>query len=107
MLNIVIPMAGAGSRFAEAGFDKPKPFIDVDGNPMIERVLANLQQPDTRFILIVRTEHLKSESAYFSSLEKRYPTAIVTVDQLTEGACCTILLAARWIVALLSHALKK
>ena len=41
MLNIVIPMAGAGSRFAQAGYDKPKPFIDVVGHPMIERVLGN------------------------------------------------------------------
>ena len=39
MINIVIPMAGAGSRFAKAGYDKPKPFIDVLGKPMICHVL--------------------------------------------------------------------
>jgi len=97
MLNIVIPMAGSGSRFADAGYNKPKPFIDVNGLPMIERVLANLQQPDSRFILIVRAEHKKQESAYFESLRERYPVALVTTDQMTEGACCTILLAARLI----------
>ena len=42
MINIVIPMAGAGSRFAKAGYKKPKPFIDVLGKPMICHVLDNL-----------------------------------------------------------------
>lgn len=36
MLNIVIPMAGRGSRFANAGYKMPKPLIDVNGKPMIE-----------------------------------------------------------------------
>ena len=42
-INIVIPMAGAGSRFAKAGYKKPKPFIDVLGKPMICHVLDNLK----------------------------------------------------------------
>ena len=37
MINIVIPMAGLGSRFSKAGYEKPKPFIDVNGKPMIHR----------------------------------------------------------------------
>ncbi|EAL5963941.1 lipopolysaccharide biosynthesis protein, partial [Campylobacter jejuni] len=57
-MNIVIPMAGLGSRFAKAGFDKPKPFIDVLGKPMIVRVLENLKYKDARYILIARKEHL-------------------------------------------------
>lgn len=42
MLNIVVPMAGLGSRFAKAGYKDPKPFIDVLGRPMITRVISNL-----------------------------------------------------------------
>ena len=41
MINILIPMAGLGSRFAKAGYKKPKPFIDVSGKPMIVRVVEN------------------------------------------------------------------
>ena len=37
--NIVIPMAGRGSRFTEQGYTDSKPFIDVDGKPMIQRVI--------------------------------------------------------------------
>ena len=40
MLNIVIPMAGAGSRFADAGYEEPKPLIPVHGRPMIEVVIS-------------------------------------------------------------------
>lgn len=60
-MNIVIPMTGLGSRFAKAGFDKPKPFIDVLDKPMIVRVLENLKYKDARYILIARKEHLTKE----------------------------------------------
>ena len=40
--NIVIPMAGRGSRFQEQGYKDSKPFIDVNGKPMIQKVIENL-----------------------------------------------------------------
>ena len=40
--NILIPMAGRGSRFEEQGYTDKKPFIDVNGKPMIQRVIENL-----------------------------------------------------------------
>ena len=40
--NIVVPMAGRGSRFTEQGYTDSKPFIDVNGKPMIQRVIENL-----------------------------------------------------------------
>ena len=61
MINIVIPMAGKGSRFAKSGYEKPKPFIDVNGKPMIVRVLENLSYLDARYILIARREHIEKE----------------------------------------------
>ena len=48
MINIVIPMASMGSRFADAGYKDPKPFISVKGQIMIERVLNNLNYRDAR-----------------------------------------------------------
>ena len=44
MLNIVIPMAGRGSRFARAGYEMPKPLIDIYGHPMIEYVTKNIRR---------------------------------------------------------------
>jgi len=60
-INIVIPMAGAGSRFKDAGFLEPKPFIDMNGRMMIEHVLDNLNYPNAHYVLIAREEHLASE----------------------------------------------
>ncbi len=61
MINVVIPMAGLGSRFAKAGYEKPKPFINVGGKPMIARVLENLAYPNARYILIARKEHIEKK----------------------------------------------
>lgn len=59
MLNIVIPMAGAGSRFALAGYEDPKPLIPVNGMPMINLVIKNLTPKRThRFIFICQKNHI-------------------------------------------------
>lgn len=98
MLNIVIPMAGRGSRFAQAGYEMPKPLIDVYGHPMIEYVTKNIKPNcEHRFIYICQEEHLKKYN-----LEERLKvispgSIVVTVDHITEGAACTVLLAEKYI----------
>lgn len=96
-MNIIVPMAGAGSRFATAGFTRPKPFIDVAGQPMIERVLRNLTISGARFILLIRHEHVVQEKEALVSLAERFGPIIVPVDRLTEGSACTVLFAAKHI----------
>lgn len=91
MINIVIPMAGAGSRFAKAGYKKPKPFIDVLGKPMICHVLDNLRVDGAKYILLVRNEHYLAEKDIISYVQNKYNTEIVLIDKLTEGAACTVL----------------
>lgn len=93
MLTVVIPMAGRGSRFAKAGFTSPKPFIPVEGRPMIARVIENLSYPDARYILIGRKEHLKAECDLVKRLEESYNATFLGVDQITEGTACTVLFA--------------
>jgi dTDP-glucose pyrophosphorylase len=92
-MNILIPMAGEGSRFRKAGYTFPKPLIDVDGKPMIQRVIENLDF-DANYIFLVRKEHL---SKYNITELLEYTTngkcKIVPVEGLTEGAACTALLA--------------
>lgn len=97
MINIVIPMAGMGSRFAEVGYKDPKPFIQVKGKMMIERVLDNLNYKDARYILIARKEHVENRAADIEKLQKKYHVVIETVDRLTDGAACTVLKAHRHI----------
>ena len=57
-LNILIPMAGAGSRFEKAGYTFPKPLIDVNGEPMIKIVVDNLNI-DGNYIFIVQKNHIE------------------------------------------------
>ncbi|MBT0819860.1 glycosyltransferase family 2 protein [Campylobacter lari] len=92
-MNVVIPMAGLGSRFAKAGFLKPKPFIDVLGKPMIVRVLENLCIPSANYILIARKEHLESEQALVEYIRSNFNVHFIGIDKLTEGTACTVLYA--------------
>jgi dTDP-glucose pyrophosphorylase len=90
-------MAGLGSRFANVGYEKPKPFIDVDGKPMIVRVLDNLSYPDANYILIARKEHLEKEKELVIQIEKEYNAKFIGIDKLTEGTVCTVLYARKYI----------
>jgi UDP-N-acetylglucosamine diphosphorylase / glucose-1-phosphate thymidylyltransferase / UDP-N-acetylgalactosamine diphosphorylase / glucosamine-1-phosphate N-acetyltransferase / galactosamine-1-phosphate N-acetyltransferase len=94
-VNVVIPMAGNGSRFAQVGYKNPKPFIDVLGKPMIAHVLDNLALPNATYTLIARSEHLAACPEVVEQLKQQYAIQFITVDQLTEGAACTILHAHR------------
>ncbi len=94
MLTIVIPMAGRGSRFADAGYALPKPLLPVHGVPMIELVVRNLTPSEpARFVFICRREHL-SGYGFEAGLRRAAPGCeIVPIDTVTEGAVCTVLLA--------------
>ena len=98
MLNIVVPMAGRGSRFADAGYALPKPLIEVHGVPMIRLVIANLT-PATphRFHFLIQRAH--EEAHGLGALLRDWaPGATVTpIDGITEGAACTVLLARKLI----------
>lgn len=99
MLNIVIPMAGAGSRFAKEGYTDPKPLIPVVGVPMIKLVIENLRPAvPHRFIFICQAAHLQAYPQLEANLRTWAPGAeVVTVDGLTEGAAVTVLAARQFI----------
>jgi len=86
-------MAGLGSRFAKVGYEKPKPFIDVNGKPMISRVLDNLAYPNAKFYLIARKEHIDSNKDLVEEIEQNYNAEFIGIDKLTEGTACTVLYA--------------
>ncbi len=94
-MNIVVPMAGRGSRFAVAGFTDPKPLIPIDGRPMIDWVVENIRPTRPhRFIFICLAEHLIRYPRIERHLRELCPgCVIVTVNAVTEGAACTVLLA--------------
>ena len=91
-LTVLIPMAGAGSRFQQAGYTFPKPLIDVRGKPMIQLVVENLNIK-ANYVYVVQKEH-REKYNLDTLLNLITPNCkIVEVDKLTEGAACTALLA--------------
>ena len=94
MMNIVIPMAGLGKRFADAGYDKPKPLIDVLGEPMIAQVIWNITtvMPKMRMIFIINGSSDSEELEKVIS-ESVYNPTIIKTPGLTDGSARTVLLA--------------
>lgn len=88
-------MAGRGSRFAQAGYLKPKPLILLGGIPMIQWVISNVRpNRPHRFIFVCLREHLVANPEIPDALRHLCPGCkIVEVNQVTEGAACTVLLA--------------
>ena len=96
-INVVIPMAGLGSRFSKVGYNKPKPFIDVLGKPMIERVIENLKIENATYILIARKEHIENYPDTVEEIKDKYNAIFLPIDMVTEGAACTVLFAREYI----------
>ena len=95
--NIVIPMAGRGSRFTEQGYTDSKPFIDVNGKPMIQRVIENLGiefDKNYMFVLVCLQEDFdKYDFHQFKDIIGHDSYDVVILDDITEGAAQTILQA--------------
>lgn len=99
-MNIVMPMAGRGSRFAQIGITTPKPLIPVRGKPMYAWATDGLPLSRARrLIFICLAEHLV-DLALAEDIKSRYAQydpAIIALDEVTEGQACTVLTARRWI----------
>jgi HAD superfamily hydrolase (TIGR01509 family) len=91
-INIVIPMAGHGSRFLKQGYTLPKPLINVNGKCMIELVIDNINT-NGNYIFIARKEHCDKYNIEEYLHQKVENCSIIQVDKVTEGAACTVLLA--------------
>jgi len=95
-LNVLIPMAGAGTRFQSAGFTFPKPLIEVENKPMIQSVVENLNI-SANYIYIVQEEHFRKYNLGYLLNLITPDCRIVRIDGVTEGAACTTLLAKEFI----------
>lgn len=93
-VNVIIPAAGEGSRFSKAGWKKPKPFIDVDGQLMLEHVISNVTPTEAAVTILLRQEHLDAHPKIAYRLQES-GHRITSVSRLTEGTASTVLLARR------------
>lgn len=90
IVNVLIPMAGDGKRFLEAGFEKPKPFIQVNNRKMVEIVLDNIVPENVNKIILITRKHHNSKEELKTS---NYNLSLIELDKPTEGSLQTILCA--------------
>lgn len=90
-LNVVIPMAGSGTRFSDAGYKLPKPLIDVKGVPMIKAVVKNLNLL-ANYFFIIQKQHIEEYN-----LSSILDGTFIETNGLTQGAACSVLLAEKYI----------
>jgi dTDP-glucose pyrophosphorylase len=95
-LNVLIPMAGLGSRFSQAGYSFPKPLIEVNGQPMIQRVVENLNI-EANYIFLVQEEHFDKYNLNQVLNLIKPECKIIKISGHTEGAAVTALYAKQFI----------
>lgn len=101
-VNILIPMAGAGSRFAKAGFKDPKPLIKVFGKPMVQWAMKSFdflnKIKNYKLIFVISTEHNK-QYGLEKELKRIFGKDIKVIEQSTppRGQADTCLLAKEYI----------
>ena len=82
-------MAGAGQRFKDVGYTVPKPLLEVDGIPMIVRVVQDLPMA-SRLVFVVNQDHI-NENRIDHVLSKYFPGCkIVAAPGLTQGQACSV-----------------
>jgi len=91
-MKVIMPMAGNGQRFFDAGYDLPKPLIDIKGKPMFIRVVNNLGLDNVDLTCIVRQDHV-DQYEIDKRIMDHIDAKIIIVPGLTDGASCTVRLA--------------
>jgi NDP-sugar pyrophosphorylase family protein len=89
-MNVVIPMAGAGSRFAKEGYTLPKPLIPVDNAPMIVRAVQTLAVTGQYHFVIRDTDY--ADECVRAVNAASFSPVVVLIPELTRGAAESALL---------------
>lgn len=68
--QLLIPMAGMGTRFTSAGYTTPKPLLPIGSRTMIELVIENLDSNHVSRIILVAL--IDSRSSQLDKLQAKY-----------------------------------
>ena len=96
--NVLVPMAGLGSRFIKEGFKVPKQIINIKDKHLIDISLDCIDYKDCNLIFVVRDEHVYNFHMD-ELLKKKFgdDIGIVVLDKLTDGSVCSCLYAEDYI----------
>src|SRR5262245_9026041 len=88
-MQLVVPMAGLGQRFADAGYPVPKPLIPVGNKPMVVRAVEDLP-PASRVVFVVHPDH-ESRFGVGRRLREFFPgCGVVVAPGLTDGQASSV-----------------
>jgi NDP-sugar pyrophosphorylase family protein len=95
-MKIIIPIAGHSRRFKEAGYKTPKPFIMIDGKPMIKRV-CEMFKPTDDFIFVCKKDDAENKeySDILNNITQNYE--IAAIEQHEYGPVYSALQAGKYI----------
>ena len=93
-MNIVIPMAGLGTRFKQEGFDDPKPLIKVDGKTLIRHSVESFGIEGSYIFITRKYKREEDNSELTAELKSIQPNCVeIQIDTITSGAAETCLFA--------------
>ena len=88
-VNVLIPMAGVGKRFTDAGYTLPKPLLPLGNKTMIEAVVENLSDPTFNFIFVINNEQIEQ-----SAIQKILPNiTLIEVAGTPQGPAMSCMCA--------------
>ena len=97
-MQVIIGMAGAGSRFSSAGYSVPKPLCRTGSTTMIAKAVESLGMQDCTHTFVVQQEHLDNYSWLGNHLYNLATEVnVVALDGVTDGAACSLLQAREFI----------
>jgi len=98
-MNVILPMAGRGTRFSNSGYSTPKPFIEILGKPMFLWALKSIEGlVINKLIIIVLEEHrTKYNLDHLLNCYCNFPFQIITLENVTEGQLCTVMEAEQYV----------
>lgn len=98
MIQLVIPMAGLGSRFKDAGYEIPKPLLPIHGEEMYKVVLENLMSPEVSKVVLITPKRFNfGPLADGLSKSLGVETVVIEVDSITEGAAISVSLSRNYL----------
>jgi NDP-sugar pyrophosphorylase family protein len=93
-MNILFPIAGAGSRFQSHGFNIPKPLVLVNGKTLLEHSITTLNLPGRYIFVRINYSNIKFNQQIDAIIKRIHPNAeIIILNHPTKGAAETCLKA--------------
>ncbi len=85
-MNYAIIAAGEGSRLAQEGVAKPKPLVDLNGEPMVERLMRIFERCNAESISIIVNEYMTEVRQFLDTVKLRQGVELNVVVKTTPSS---------------------